>query len=126
MMGKTLQTVLIQHPGDPSSPLRINASDLKPGMVLWSDTPDPPEAPVETSVETAEPPPDPREQTATLVIDWRFVFSSGGWRSLKETAEAVGYEKPDDLTWEEAIPELEKLQKTWGDAIPFSKPEESV
>lgn len=106
-MGK-LKTVLIQHPGDPASPLRINESDLKSHHVLWDVAKPPATAnadPVaESEPEALEP------EAASEVSKWDLLFNSGGWQAVKTAAEAIGYEKPEYLSWKESLPEIEEWE----------------
>jgi hypothetical protein len=88
-MGRRIDTVIIEHPRDPSVPLRINATDFDPRE----------HTPFGQSATVAKP----------IVVgrtDWYLLFSTKGWRALRSSAEDIGYVKPDDLSWEEAIPEI--------------------
>lgn len=85
-MAQQLETVLIQHPQDPTVAIRINICDLQPEMVLWQLPP-------------VEPPSSPKS--------WTALFTAYGWRAVKESAAVIGYEKPEGLTWEDAVVQLE-------------------
>ena len=93
-MGKPLETVTICHPNDPSSPLRINREDYSPDThVLFAEAPTMPSLPVNSAE-----------------VDWEQVYAVEGWRGLKERSEAIGFVKPDDIGWADAIPLIQMLQ----------------
>jgi len=93
-MGKPLETVTICHPADPSSSLRINREDYNPDThVLFADAPTLPSVPVNSGE-----------------VGWEQVYATEGWRGLKERSEAIGFVKPEDTPWADAIPLIQMLQ----------------
>ena len=95
-MGRKIETLKIKHPRDSSVPLQINKADFNPRLhKLWQPK----------KAESAPPPPSTKP-SLTSGRDWYLLMSSAGWREVKESAEAIGYDKPDGLSWEEAIPQI--------------------
>ena len=90
-MARKLETVVI-FGADGVSSLRMNKSDFDPAKhTLWHPV-------------VQKPPPQP-----VAPLDAANIYAVDGWRGLARTAKTVGYEKPDDLSWEEAIPEIQAL-----------------
>ena len=89
-MARKLETVVI-FGADGVSPLRMNKSDFNPEKhTLWYPK--------------LLKPPQP-----VAPLDAANIYAVDGWRGLARTAKTVGYEKPDDLSWEESIPEIQAL-----------------
>lgn len=94
-MSKPVETVVIEHPSDPACSLRINAKDFNPvSMKLFY-----PE--VQMALDLSQEPTVLEPNNG--LTDWVKLFEEKGWRAVKDAAEDLGYGKPDDLSWSDAL-----------------------
>ena len=103
-----LNTILIQHPNDPKSFIRINESDFKAGMVRWG-------VPAETQKQLAIP----DDNSAGLFESkWHRILEEHGWRALKEEAEEIGFQRPMDVPWAECIDDIVEWERIMKETDP--------
>jgi hypothetical protein len=92
-MGKRLGTIEICHPSNPAIPLRINLADFDPRtMRKFGD-------------EVGEQP-TAIESPDEDIPDWYDLYLEKGWRGLKDSAEKIGFVKPEAVSWEDAIDDI--------------------
>lgn len=93
-----LETVIIEHPSNPACSLRINKKNFNPAtMKLYL-----PEVQMalDSIIEPVVLEPTIIEPRLT---DWVKLFEEQGWRAVKDAAETLGFEKPDELSWSDAL-----------------------
>ena len=107
-----LETVAICHPLNRDCMIRINKADYIPGKhTLWAEhgagesstQPEPVLAEESTAIEVEEPSLFSAVPDLDSLME---IFKAQGWRAIRSIADAHGYDKPDDQSWEDSLLDL--------------------